>query len=77
MECRLMEPIVHGLIQQYRECLTLERVNYHAPGAWQDKINPMGAPEFDLVDASGKIVYRWVGFSEKAGFDEVLKPLCG
>jgi len=72
-----MEPIVHGLTQQYRSCITLERVNFHATGPWQTKINPFGAPEFALVDASGAILYRWSGVTEKAEFVTVLKPYCG
>ena len=72
-----MEPIVHGLLQQYRACLSLERVNFHTTGPWQTLINPLGSPEFALVDAGGAILYRWSGVTEQAGFDEIIKPICG
>jgi hypothetical protein len=76
MDCRLMEPIVHGLTKRYAGCMTLERVNFHAQSAWYEKINPLGTPEFALVDAAGKILYRWSGFTEAESFDQVLQPLC-
>jgi hypothetical protein len=76
MDCREMEPIVHGLTQRYSGCLALERVNFHAETAWSKKINPLGSPEFAVVDAAGKILYRWSGFTEAESFDAVLQPLC-
>ncbi len=72
-----MEPIVYELTQKYQSCLTLVRANFHTSGPWQTKISPLGSPEFALVDASGKILYRWSGFTEAAVFEDVLKPICG
>jgi len=71
-----MEPTVRGLTKRYSGCLVLERVNFHAQTAWSEKINPLGSPEFALVDAAGAILYRWSGVTERESFDEVLQPLC-
>jgi len=71
-----MEPIVNGPRREYQGCLTLERVNFHGSSVWHEKINPSGSPEFALLDPAGKILYRWSGYTEASGFDEVLKPLC-
>lgn len=76
MDCREMEPTVRGLTQRYRSCLTLERVNFHAVTAWSEKINPLGSPEFALVDATGTLLYRWSGVTPPESFDEILQPLC-
>jgi len=71
-----MEPIVDRLTKDYRNCLTLERVNYHAPSARHEQIGPVGSPEFALLDASGEILYRWFGVVDRSEFDEVIQPLC-
>lgn len=71
-----MEPTVRGLTQRYRNCLTLERVNFHAETDWSEKINPLGSPEFALVAADGTLFYRWSGVTEPESFDEILQPLC-
>ena len=71
-----MEPIVHGLANRYRGCLTLERVNFHQQTDWHEKISPLGSPEFALLDSTGTVVYRWAGVTEATSFDEVLEPLC-
>jgi hypothetical protein len=72
-----MEPIVHGLKEQYADCLNVKRVNFHAPSPWHDAINPMATPEFALLDSAGAILYRWFGVIEAEEFEEVLQPLCG
>jgi hypothetical protein len=71
-----MEPIVNRLTKDYRNCLTLERVNFHTRTARSVQIAPIGSPEFALLDSSGKILYRWFGVAERSEFDEVLQPLC-
>jgi hypothetical protein len=71
-----MEPVVNGLTKDYRNCITLERVNFHAQTPLREKLAPIGSPEFALLDSSGKILYRWFGVTERSEFDEVLRPLC-
>jgi len=71
-----MDPIVHGITRQYTSCLNLERVNFHLRSAWIDRIGPLAAPEFALVNAEGKLLYRWSGYTDAATFDGVLEPLC-
>ncbi len=71
-----MDPIVHGVVEQYKGCLTLVRVNFHARTSWGEKLSPLSTPEFALVDSSGRILYRWLGYTEPERFAEVLSPLC-
>jgi thioredoxin-related protein len=72
-----MQPIVNGIKKEFKACLHLERVNFHAETQWNILLSPMGTPEFALLDSSGNIIYRWVGFTEKEEFVAVMKPLCG
>jgi hypothetical protein len=71
-----MEPVVNRLLKDYRSCLQFEHVNYHSQSKWQGLVFPVGSPEFALVEASGKVRYRWFGVTEREEFDQVLKPLC-
>ena len=72
-----MQPIVNGIKKEFKACWQLERVNFHAKTQWHILISPVGTPEFALLDSSGNIIYRWIGFTEKDEFVEVMKPLCG
>lgn len=72
-----MQPIVNGIKKQYRACLKVERVNFHAETRWHELIVPVGSPEFALLDSSENVMYRWIGFTEKEEFVDVLSPLCG
>ena len=72
-----MEPIVHGLKERYADCLSVDRVNFHAHSDWHDLINPMATPEFALLDQADTILYRWFGVIESQEFDDILQPLCG
>jgi hypothetical protein len=69
-----MEPIVHGLTQQFRSCLNLERVNYHTTSPWCTLVNPLGEPQFAFVDQVWTILYRWSGVTEQASDDEKIQP---
>jgi thioredoxin-related protein len=71
-----MDPIVHGVVEQYESCLTLVRVNFHTRTPLRDKLSPFSTPEFALLDPSGRILYRWLGYTERERFDAVLDPLC-
>lgn len=71
-----MVPIVHGLKRRYSACLTVDEVNFHAASPLRDELNPLGSPEFFLIDTSGKSIYRWFGFTEAEEFDSILEPLC-
>ena len=72
-----MQPVVNGIKKQYRACLKVERVNFHAKTPWHELIVPIGSPEFALLDSSDNIMRRWIGFTEKEEFVEVLGALCG
>lgn len=72
-----MQPIVNGIKIEYKDCLHLERINFHSKTKWHDLLSPIGTPEFVLLDSSENVIYRWVGFTEKSEFVEVLNPLCG
>ena len=72
-----MQPIVNGLEKQYRSCLRLERINFHAETHWHELIAPIGSPEFALLDSREHILHRWIGLTDKGEFESVLAPMCG
>ena len=71
-----MEPIVDGITKRYKGCMKLERVNYHSNTSWHELLFPIGSPEFDLLDASKNIIYRWAGYTETEEFTQIMDPLC-
>jgi len=76
MECRQMDPIVHGLKRKYASCMTLERVNFHEWTSWHELIFPLASPEFALLDSSKQVLHRWFGVIEEEEFSVLLDPLC-
>ena len=52
-----MQPIVNGIKKEFKACLQLERVNFHAETQWHILLSPMGTPEFALLDSSRNIIY--------------------
>ncbi|MBI3161277.1 MAG: hypothetical protein HYZ23_02145 [Chloroflexi bacterium] len=72
-----MLPIVNGIKKEFQACLQVERVHISADTQWHDLIDPIGTPEFALVDSPGNVIYRWVGFTEREEFADVIHPLCG
>ena len=77
MDCRKMEPIVHGLKEKYSRCMSMQRVNFHARSEWHELLSPLGSPEFALLDSSKEVIQRWFGVTEAEEFAAVLDPLCG
>jgi hypothetical protein len=71
-----MQPIVNGIKEQYGSCIKVKRVNFHAESHWHELIEPIGSPEFVLLDENENILYRWIGLTEKEEFVKVLGPLC-
>jgi hypothetical protein len=71
-----MQPIVNGIKKEFKACAQFEKANFHTESKWSILISPIGTPEFTLLDSSMNILYRWVGFTEKNEFVEVMKPLC-
>jgi len=72
-----MQPIVNGIKKEFKACLQLKRVNFYSKTPWHVLLTPIGTPEFALFDSSKNILYRWIGFTEKSEFVDVLSPLCG
>jgi len=72
-----MQPIVNGIRKEFKACLHFERVNFHTKTQWHILLSPIGTPEFALLDSSRNIIYRWIGYTEKDEFIEVMKPICG
>lgn len=71
-----MQPIVNGIKKQFNACVQFEKTNFHAQSKWSILISPIGTPEFALLDSSKNILRRWIGFTEKSEFVDVMKPLC-
>jgi hypothetical protein len=72
-----MKPIVHGLKEKYRSCISVKRVNFYSKSVWHELLSPIGPPEFVLLDSSQEVIYRWFGVTEATEFAAVLDPLCG
>lgn len=72
-----MQPIVHGLKEQYAGCLAVERVNYHARTEWHELLSPIGSPEFTLLTSAKEVIHRWFGVTPADEFSAVIDPLCG
>ena len=71
-----MEPIVHGLEEKYRNCMSVQRVHIHAKTPWHKLLLPVGVPEFVLLESSDELIHRWFGFTEAEEFAAILDPLC-
>lgn len=71
-----MDPIVDGIRKRYQGCIKLERVNYHKESPWHELLFPIGSPEFDLLDSSKEVIYRWFGVTEPEEFTDIIDPLC-
>jgi hypothetical protein len=71
-----MEPIVNGIKKKYLNCMKVERVNFHQWSSWHDLLSPFGTPEFDLLDSSNEVLYRWFGVVDEEEFTAVLDPFC-
>lgn len=76
MDCRKVEPIVHGLKETYGNCMSMSRVDFHARSEWTDLLSPIGTPEFVLLDSHKQVIYRWFGYTTEAEFAAVIDPLC-
>ncbi len=71
-----MQPIVRGIEQQYGACLTVTHLNFHAESDLRRALQPIGTPEFFLLDASGAALHRWIGEVEADEFRAAIEPLC-
>ena len=76
MECRQMQPIVHGLKDRYRACVRFERVSILDNSLLKQTLRQFGTPEFFFLDADGQVVYRWIGLTSAPEFEAVLQPNC-
>jgi hypothetical protein len=71
-----MRPIVDGLAKHYAACLSVERINFNGDNDWIARLDPVGTPEFVLLDAAGALRYRWFGTVTPEEFDTIIAPLC-
>lgn len=71
-----MQPIVHGLEEQFGACVDFVRSNFHADSALRRAFDPIGTPEIFITDASGVILHHWIGLTEAEELEAALRPLC-
>ena len=71
-----MRSIVDGIKKEFKACVQVERVNFHSVTKWHELLSPMGTPDFALLDSTGNVIYRWIGFTEKEEFVDVIRPRC-
>jgi hypothetical protein len=66
-ECVAARPGVNGILKEYKSCLQLGCINFHSKTKWHEMLYSLGMPVF-LMDASEKVLYRWIGFNEEEEF---------
>lgn len=70
--CRMAEPILHGVSEEYKGRLTVAKVNVDENKTTASKFGIMSIPTTVLFKA-GKEIGREVGFSGKDAFIELVK----
>lgn len=71
--------MVHGLEVEYDGKVDFHYFDADAPETreWQRELGFRYQPEFYLLDSSGNVVKKWIGFVDpadfRAAFDETLK----
>ena len=70
-----MEPIVHGLEDEYGNEIDFVYVDIDDPAsqAIEEQYNQRGQPYFVLVDAEGEVVMHWFGAVESAAFESAFE----
>jgi hypothetical protein len=69
-----VRPIVDGVLKEYKSYRLLARVDFHSKTKWHEMLSLFGVLDFVLMDASEKMLYRWIGFTEKEGFVYIIDP---
>lgn len=72
--CRLAEPVLEELADQYKESVTVAKLNVDENPNSTSKYNIMSIPSTVLFK-NGKELGRQVGFSGKQAFEELLKKV--
>ena len=72
-----MEPIVHGLEEQYGNEIDFVYVNVDDPETRdiQEELGRRGQPHFVLVGGDGEIVTQWFGTVESTAFEEAFQAV--
>lgn len=74
-----MRPVVNGLERQYGERVAFAGVDFYN-GANKDLVQQhrvLGHPTFIVLDRDGKVVKRFVGFTEEAELRAALEQVAG
>lgn len=70
--CRMAEPILEELAEQYKEKISVFKLNVDENPQAPEKYGVMSIPT-TILFKGGKEVGRQVGFSGKAPFEELIK----
>ena len=70
-----MEPIVHGLEEEYGNEIDFVYVNVDDPETRdiQQQLGRRGQPHFVLVGSDGEIVTEWFGVVQSATFEQAFE----
>lgn len=70
--CRLAEPVIEELAEEYKEKISVFKLNVDENPQVPEKYGVMSIPT-TILFKGGKEVGRQVGFSGKAPFEELIK----
>jgi thioredoxin-related protein len=74
-----MAPMVHGLEVEYYGKIDFHYLDADAPETrdWQRELGFRYQPEFYLLDGSGKVVKKWIGYVNADSFRAEFNGLLG
>ena len=74
-----MEPIVHGLEDEYGQEIEFVYIDIDDPESIEAKIEYgfRYQPHFILVDGNGEIIEQWLGYNEPVAFEIVFAEVLG
>lgn len=75
--CRRMEPIVHGLEDEYSASIEFVYVDIDDPESADAKAQYgfRVQPHFVLVDGNGEVINQWFGYNESVVFEEAFADI--
>ena len=72
--CRSLEPTIQELEEEYRDCVTLRRIDISKA---QPQHSIRGVPTVVLETADGEVLGGWVGAYPKEEYTKILDEKCG
>lgn len=74
--CKMAEPIIEELSEEYKDKMTIGKLDVDSNQATSGKYGVMSIPTV-IMFKDGKEVDRMSGFAGKAGYERLIKKLLG